>query len=80
MLPHVLFEWSAYAVGFGLYWRSRDRVTLPPEAWRRLAVVAAAVAGAAVGSKLLYLGDYSLDPTIDCSPARTRCSKAGSGT
>jgi phosphatidylglycerol:prolipoprotein diacylglycerol transferase len=58
MLPHVLFEWSAYAVGFGLYWRGRDRVTLPPEAWRRLAVVAAAVAGAAVGSKLLYLGDY----------------------
>lgn len=58
MLAHVLFEWSAYFVGFGLYWRSRDQSSQPPETWHRLAIAAAAVAGAAFGSKALYIADY----------------------
>lgn len=58
MLAHVFFEWAAYVVGLGLYWRSRDATSQPPEAWRRLGIVAAAIAGAAVGSKLLYVADY----------------------
>lgn len=53
--PHVLFEALAYALAFGLYlylrWRFGDVV---PTAIR-WAAVAVAVAGAALGSKLLFL-------------------------
>src|SRR5262245_5940899 len=52
--PHLVFEALAYAVGFLLYVRHRrargDRI---PDA-TRWSIVAAAVAGAAVGGKLLY--------------------------
>jgi prolipoprotein diacylglyceryltransferase len=58
LLSHVLLEWLAYAVGGALYWRSRQRLTQPQEAWQRLAIAAGAVAGAALGSKGLYILDY----------------------
>lgn len=57
-LPHVLLEWLAYAVGGRLYWRARRRLVQPPEAWERLAIAGAAVAGAAIGAKGLYILDY----------------------
>lgn len=57
-LPHILLEWSAYALGGALYWRRRALAIQPAESWRRLAIAASAVAGAAVGSKALYLLDY----------------------
>jgi prolipoprotein diacylglyceryltransferase len=51
----VLFEMLAYLIGFQIYLRLRrrfgDRIATPV----RWAVVAAAVAGAAVGSKVLFL-------------------------
>jgi prolipoprotein diacylglyceryltransferase len=53
--PHFFFELLGYFVGFGTYFflrhRFGDRVSTPI----RWAVLAAAVAGAALGSKLLYL-------------------------
>jgi phosphatidylglycerol:prolipoprotein diacylglycerol transferase len=55
---HLLLEWLAYAVGGAIYWRGRELASQPPEAWRRLGIAAGAVAGAALGSKLLYWLDY----------------------
>ena len=52
--PHWVLETLAYALGFRLYLRDRkhagDFLSFLDRAW----VVAAAVAGAALGSKLLY--------------------------
>lgn len=58
MIAHVALEWSAYLIGFWLYWRSRDLASPPTETWHRLAIAAGAVAGAAIGSKVLYVIDY----------------------
>jgi prolipoprotein diacylglyceryltransferase len=58
LVAHILLEWLAYAFGGALYWRARQRLVQPPESWRRLAIVAGAVAGAALGSKVLYILDY----------------------
>lgn len=58
MLAHVLLEWLAYTLGGALYWRARQRLAQPPEGWQRLAIVSGAVAGAALGSKGLYILDY----------------------
>lgn len=75
MLAHVLFEWSAYVVGFGLYWRSRQQTAQSPETLDRLAIAAAAVFGAAVGSKALYIADYwgalAPEPWIDWLSGKT---------
>jgi prolipoprotein diacylglyceryltransferase len=57
-VAHILLEWLAYAIGGALYLRARRRLVQPPESWRRLAIVAGAVAGAALGSKVLYILDY----------------------
>jgi prolipoprotein diacylglyceryltransferase len=56
--PHVLFEWLGYALGGAIYWRTRDLSTQPQDSLQRLAIVAGAVAGAAFGSKLIYILDY----------------------
>jgi len=58
LLSHVLLEWLAYAIGGALYWRARQRLVQPPEAWQRLAIAAGAIGGAAIGSKGLYILDY----------------------
>ena len=57
--PHVLFESLAYLAGFALLARMRRQDRLPELV--RWQTVAAAVIGAAVGSKLLYWFD---DPTL----------------
>jgi prolipoprotein diacylglyceryltransferase len=57
-VAHILLEWLAYALGGAMYWRARQRLVQPPQSWRRLAIVAGAVAGAALGSKILYILDY----------------------
>lgn len=58
MIAHALLEWSAYLIGFRLYWRYRDVASLPIETWQRVAIAAGAIAGAAIGSKVLYVIDY----------------------
>ena len=56
--PHWLFESLAYLLGFRLYVHVRARVGDIVTNDQRLWIVAAAIAGAAVGSKVLYwLGD-----------------------
>jgi prolipoprotein diacylglyceryltransferase len=52
--PHLVFETLAYAIGFRMYLALRERrgdvVTFDQRWW----VIAAAAAGAAIGSKVLY--------------------------
>ena len=56
--PHWVFESLAYLIGFRLYLRLRARTGDILGNDQRMWVVAAAIAGAALGSKLLYwLGD-----------------------
>ena len=58
MVPaHFVFEVLAYAVGFRLYRRLRSRHGDSVDASSRWTVIAAAAAGAAVGSKLLFWFD-----------------------
>ena len=59
--PHVLFEALAYFVGFQIYLRERRRAGDPIDAATRWSIVAAAIVGAAVGSRLLY---WSVDPAL----------------
>ncbi|HEU4403091.1 MAG TPA: diacylglyceryl transferase, partial [Candidatus Polarisedimenticolia bacterium] len=57
--PHWVFEGFAYLVGFRLFLRQRrrrgDRLARQERGW----IVAAAIAGAAAGSKILY---WLVDP------------------
>jgi prolipoprotein diacylglyceryltransferase len=52
--PHWVFEFLAYAVGFRIYLRLRRKQGDPVSAPVRWSVIAAAAAGAALGSKVLY--------------------------
>jgi len=59
--PHFVFETLAYFVGYRVYQtqrkRSGDHLSTPDRTW----IVAAAICGAAIGSKMLYwLGDPAL--------------------
>jgi phosphatidylglycerol:prolipoprotein diacylglycerol transferase len=53
--PHLVFEVLAYTIGFQIFLWLRRRGSDPVARWDRWFVVAAAVLGAALGSKLLYL-------------------------
>lgn len=57
-LPHLLCESLAYLVGARLYWRTAARQPRPPSALDRLALLAGAVCGAALGSKLLHVLEH----------------------
>ncbi|HEX3879750.1 MAG TPA: prolipoprotein diacylglyceryl transferase family protein [Bryobacteraceae bacterium] len=50
---HVVFESLAYALAFRLYLRGRRRAGDPVSESNRIAIIAAAAVGAAIGSKLL---------------------------
>jgi prolipoprotein diacylglyceryltransferase len=52
--PHAVFEALAYTIGFNLYLRLRRRKGDALADGTRWSIVAAAIAGAAIGSKLLY--------------------------
>lgn len=54
-LPHLIFEVLAYIAGFTLYLNLRRRFGDPVPTPLRWAVLAGAVAGAALGAKLLFL-------------------------
>jgi prolipoprotein diacylglyceryltransferase len=59
--PHFVFETLAYFVGYRVYLKQRkrsgDHLSTPDRTW----IVAAAICGAAIGSKMLYwLGDPAL--------------------
>lgn len=58
---HLVFEMLAYAVGFRLYLRSRRRRGDVVASNQRWTVVVAAIAGAALGSKVLY---WLVDPVV----------------
>jgi prolipoprotein diacylglyceryltransferase len=55
-----VFETLAYSIGFGVYLRLRRRTGDPIADGTRWWIIAAAIAGAAVGSKILY---WFEDPT-----------------
>ena len=52
--PHAVFETLAYAIGFRIYLRLRRRQGDVIADGTRWSIVAAAIAGAAMGSKVLY--------------------------
>jgi phosphatidylglycerol---prolipoprotein diacylglyceryl transferase len=57
-LPHFLLEACAYLIGARLYWRAAATQPLPPRRGDRLALLAGAVCGALVGSKLLHIAEH----------------------
>jgi phosphatidylglycerol---prolipoprotein diacylglyceryl transferase len=59
--PHFVLEALAYFVGYRVYLKQRNHAGDHLSASHRMWIVAAAIAGAAVGSKLLYwVGDPAL--------------------
>lgn len=50
--PHLLFETLAYFIGFRVYLYTRSKDRIPKD--KALAVIAGAIVGAALGSKMLY--------------------------
>ncbi len=52
--PHWVFEFLAYTIGFRIYLHQRRKQGDPVSAPVRWSVIAAAAAGAALGSKVLY--------------------------
>lgn len=52
--PHLIFEILAYTVAFQVYLRLRKRCGDPVSTGDRWTVIAAAIGGAALGSKMLY--------------------------
>jgi len=59
--PHFVLEALAYFVGYRVYLKQRKHTGDHLSAGHRMWIVAAAIAGAAIGSKLLYwLGDPAL--------------------
>jgi phosphatidylglycerol---prolipoprotein diacylglyceryl transferase len=52
--PHVVFEALAYFIGFRIYLRQRRRRGDVIADGTRWSIIAAAIAGAAIGSKVLY--------------------------
>jgi phosphatidylglycerol:prolipoprotein diacylglycerol transferase len=59
--PHWVFESLAYVLGFRLYLWQRARRGDTLSNAQRMWIVAAAMAGAALGSKLLY---WCIDPAL----------------
>jgi phosphatidylglycerol:prolipoprotein diacylglycerol transferase len=50
--PHVVFEFLAYTIGFRVYLKTRSKEMLPFD--KAIWVVVGAIAGAAIGSKILF--------------------------
>ncbi len=50
--PHLFFEFSAYFIGFRFYVMTRNMDRIPMD--KMISVLVGAIAGAAIGSKLLY--------------------------
>jgi phosphatidylglycerol---prolipoprotein diacylglyceryl transferase len=57
-LPHLVFEVLAYAIGARIYWRAVASQPLPPQRGDRLALLAGAICGALIGSKLLHVAEH----------------------
>lgn len=54
--PHLAFETAAYLIGAQIYWRTTQQI--PPVLLDRLALIAGAVFGAFLGSKLLHVAEH----------------------
>lgn len=52
--PHTVFDVLAYSIGFRMFLRQRRRIGDTIDAHARWSVVAAAILGAAIGSKVLF--------------------------
>ena len=59
--PHFVLEALAYFIGYRVYLKHRKRAGDHLSASHRMWIVAAAIAGAAIGSKLLY---WLSDPAL----------------
>jgi phosphatidylglycerol:prolipoprotein diacylglycerol transferase len=57
-LQHFLLEAGAYVIGAQVYWRAAATHPLPPRRGDRLALLAGAVCGALIGSKLLHVAEH----------------------
>ena len=57
-LPHLLLEACAYLIGARLYWRAAATQPLPAQRGDRLALLAGAICGALIGSKLLHIAEH----------------------
>lgn len=55
---HLLLELLAYFVGARLYWRNARALPRPAQWINRMALLAGAVFGAALGSKLLHVAEH----------------------
>jgi prolipoprotein diacylglyceryltransferase len=57
--PHFLLEACAYTIGANVYWRAARRLRIAqPELHDRLAMIAGAILGAFLGSKLLHVAEH----------------------
>jgi prolipoprotein diacylglyceryltransferase len=57
-LPHFVLEAAAYVIGARVYWRAAATQPLRPPRSERLALLAGAVCGALIGSKLLHVAEH----------------------
>ncbi len=55
---HLLFESLGYLIGFQIYLKARRSSGPPITALQALSIVAGAITGAMLGSKLLYIAEY----------------------
>ena len=55
---HFVLEICAYAIGAQIYWRAAGAQVLPPARGDRLSLLAGAIVGAFIGSKLLHLAEH----------------------
>lgn len=55
---HLLFESLGYLIGFQLYLKARRSSGPPITSMQALSIVAGAISGAMLGSKLLYIAEY----------------------
>ena len=57
-MVHFALEACAYAIGARFYWRAARSQSLPTQLNDRLALLAGAIIGALIGSKLLHLAEH----------------------
>lgn len=55
---HFAFEFAAYALGARLYWKAARDQPWPPSTNDRLSLLAGAILGAFLGSKLLHVAEH----------------------
>ncbi|MBV8659621.1 MAG: prolipoprotein diacylglyceryl transferase [Burkholderiales bacterium] len=57
-IPHEVLELLGYSIGARLYWRQARLIPRPPQQMDRWLIIAAAIFGAFIGSKLLHILEH----------------------